>query len=44
MGFELVQPEDPRYEWIIREGWSRHSQADFLRNNPQPEEEPAEEE
>lgn len=39
--YKEVTVDDPRYQWIISQGWSRLSQQDYLRNNPPaPEEEP----
>ena len=39
MGFELVAADDPRREWMLAHGWSRHSQRDYALNHPaQPEE------
>lgn len=31
MGYEQIDPEDDRYEWIMAQGWSRQSQRDFER-------------
>lgn len=39
-GAEEVSADDPRYDWILREGWSRLSQLDYTR---QPVEEEPEE-
>ena len=30
-GAEEVSADDPRYDWILREGWSRQSQRDYAR-------------
>lgn len=36
VGAEEVTADDPRYDWITTQGWSRQSQRDFTRQ-PEPE-------
>ena len=36
IGAEEVTAEDPRYDWIVTQGWSRQAQRDYARQ-PEPE-------
>ena len=35
-GAEEVSADDPRYDWVTTQGWSRQSQRDYARQ-PEPE-------
>lgn len=35
-GYEEVASDDPRRDFILEQGWSRHSQQDYQRMNPTP--------
>lgn len=37
-GYELIAEDDPRREWMLAHGWSRHSQRDYALNHPVAEE------